>query len=294
MVRASEAAGPLVIIGGAEDQNGEARILREFLRLAGGVSSRVLVITVASEAQMEVGQHYSEIFNRLGAEEVRALAINKRGEANSRAAVEAVERATGVFFTGGNQLRITRLLGGTKLDTLLHKRNEKGLVLAGTSAGAAMMSTVMVIGGRPEPAFRISIAELSPGMGFIEGVLIDQHFEERGRLRRLLLAVAHYPHEIGLGVDENTAVIARDQMLEVIGHGSVTIIDAGEMSYTNLASINKDDILTLCGIKIHILAEGNRFDLRNRTPLIESDSQEIEKTKETKSAENRRRAIFED
>lgn len=262
--------GPLVIIGGSEDHNEERKILREFVNLSGPDAS-IVIITVASELQAEVGNRYVEVFNRLGCNKVRVLTINKRGDANARSAVEAIENATGVFFTGGNQLRITRLLGGTKLDTALHRKHEKGLVLAGTSAGAAMMSTVMVTGGRVETAFRVGIVELNSGMGFINGVLIDQHFEERGRLRRLLLAVAQYPHEIGLGIDENTAIIVRDQKFEVLGQGSVTVVDAGGMTYTNLPSLKNDDILTLCGVKIHILSEGYHFDLRNRVPLIEEN-----------------------
>ena len=263
--------GPLVIIGGSEDHNEERKILREFVNLAGGSAASIVIIAVASELQAEVGSRYVEVFNRLGANNVRLLTINKRGDANTRSALDAIANATGVFFTGGNQLRITRLLGGTKLDTALHRKHEDGLVLAGTSAGAAMMSTVMVTGGRNETAFRVGIVELGSGMGFINGVLIDQHFEERGRLRRLLLAVAQHPHEIGLGIDENTAIIVRDQKIEVLGHGSVTVVDAGGMTYTNLASLKNEDILTLCGVKIHILSEGYRFDLRNRVPLIEEN-----------------------
>ena len=264
-------AGPLVIIGGSEDQREDRKILHEFVNLSGGPDASIVVITVASELQEEVGNRYVEVFKRLGSNKVRALTINKRGNANTRSAIEAIENATGVFFTGGNQLRITRLLGGTKLDTVLHRKHEAGLVLAGTSAGAAMMSTVMVTGGRTETAFRLGIVELGSGMGFINGVLIDQHFEERGRLRRLLLAVAQHPHEIGLGIDENTAIVVRDQEFEVLGNGSVTVVDAGGITYTNLTSLKDHDLITLCGVKIHILSEGYHFDLRNRVPLIEED-----------------------
>jgi len=156
--------GPLVIVGGSEDHNEERKILREFVNLSGPDAS-IVIITVASESQAEVGSRYVDVFNRLGCDKVRVLTINKRGDANTRGAVEAIENATGVFFTGGNQLRITRLLGGTKLDTALHRQHERGLVLAGTSAGAAMMPTLMVTGGRAETAFRIGIVELGSGMG---------------------------------------------------------------------------------------------------------------------------------
>jgi cyanophycinase len=269
-------AGALVIIGGAEEKTGECEILRRFVELAGGGSARIVVIAVASEYPAEVAASYVDIFTRLGVESVRKLGVSHRGHANNPHAVEAIEKATGVFFTGGNQIRITSLLGGTKLDTVLHRRHEEGLVLAGTSAGAAMMSSVMIIGGLTENFFRAGIVELSAGMEFISGVLIDQHFEQRGRLRRLLSAVAQHPHDIGLGIDENTAAVVRDGILEVIGENTVTVIDAGELSFTNLPNLHENDILTLCGVKIHILARGYRFDLRNREPLIEQELAENE------------------
>lgn len=269
-------AGALVIIGGAEDKTGALEVLTRFVTLAGGTQARIVVIAVASEFPQETAASYVDVFTRLGAQSVRRLAISHRGHANSPHAVEAIERATGVFFTGGNQVRITNLLGGTKLDTALHRRHEEGLVLAGTSAGAAMMSSVMIIGGLTENIFRVGIVELSAGMEFITGVLIDQHFEQRGRLRRLLSAVAQHPHDIGLGIDENSAAVVRDGILEVVGENTVTVIDAGELSFTNLPSLNENDILTLCGVKIHILARGYRFDLRNREPLIEQEPAEKE------------------
>jgi cyanophycinase len=273
--------GPLVIIGGAEDKTGDCEILRRFVDLAGGRNARISVIAVASEYPSEVAATYVDVFNRLGAASVKALGICTRGLANNPYAVEAIENATGVFFTGGNQVRITSLLGGTKLDTVLHRRHEEGMVLAGTSAGAAMMSSVMIVGGLTQNFFRVGIVELSPGMEFILGVLIDQHFEQRGRLRRLLSAIAQHPHDIGLGVDENTAAVVTDGILEVIGENTVTIVDAGELSFTNLPNLDENDILTLCGVKIHILAHGYRFDLRNREPLIQ-ESLESERVLESK------------
>jgi cyanophycinase len=274
-------AGPLVIIGGAEDKTGESEVLRRFVDLAGGSAARIVVIAVASEYPAKVAASYVDAFTRLGVESARKLGISHRGHANHPHAVEIIEKATGVFFTGGNQVRITNMLG-TKLDTVLHRRHEDGLVLAGTSAGAAMMSSVMIIGGLTENYFRVGLVELSAGMEFISGVLIDQHFEQRGRLRRLLSAVAQHPHDIGLGIDENTAAVVRDGILEVIGENTVTVIDAGELSFTNLPNLSEQDILTLCGVKIHILARGYRFDLRNREPLIE-EAAESEKILETNS-----------
>jgi cyanophycinase len=264
--------GQVVIIGGAEDRGGEAGVLREFVRLAGGERARISIIAVASENASEVAASYAEVFRRLGAAQAHALKIGGRNDADDPETIAAAGRATGVFFTGGNQVRITRTLGGTRLDTLLHKRHAEGLVLAGTSAGAAMMSSVMITGGPPVSTLRAGGVELGPGMEFVPGVLIDQHFEERGRMRRLLSAVAQHPHDIGLGIDENTAAVISDHRLEVIGAGTVTIIDAGHLTYTNLDELEKDDLLAICGVRVHILPAGHRFDLQNREPVARADS----------------------
>jgi cyanophycinase len=275
------APGPLVIIGGAEDKEGGSEVLREFVRLAGGARARVLVMAVASEQQAILSNVYTEVFRRLGVEEVRTLGISHRERANSGIAVEAVERATGVFFTGGSQLRITRLLGGTLLDRALHRRHAAGLVLAGTSAGAAMMSSIMITGGPHTASPRVGNVELGPGMEFLPGVLIDQHFEERGRLRRLLVAVAQNPHDLGIGIDEDTAVVVHDGSFEVVGRGTVTVIDAGDLTFTNLNSLERDDLLTICGVKIHILSAGYRFNLEERSPVIPDAPERIAEVVET-------------
>jgi cyanophycinase len=260
--------GPLVIIGGAEDRQGESVVLREFVRLAGGAGARVVVIAVASEQQATLTGIYAEVFKRLGAGEVRALGVPHRERANSDSVVEAIERATGVFFTGGSQLRITRLLGDTRLDRALHRRHERGLVVAGTSAGAAMMSGVMITGVQPAAPHRAGTVELGRGMEFLPGVLIDQHFEERGRLRRLVAAVAQNPHDLGIGIDEDTAIVVEGGVFRVVGKGAVTVVDAGQLSYTNMGVIKPGDPLSIYDLRIHILSAGHGFDLRNRVPLI--------------------------
>jgi cyanophycinase len=263
-----ERPGPLVIIGGGEDREEEAAVLREFVRLAGGAGARVLVIAVASERQAQLAGVYTELFRRLGAAEVRALGIAHRERANSQVAEEAVARSTGVFFTGGSQLRITRLLGGTLLDRALHRRHRSGLVLGGTSAGASMMSAVMITGDAPAAPPRGGAVQLGRGMEFLPGVLIDQHFEERGRLRRLITAVAQNPHDLGLGIDEDTAVVVRRGRFEVFGSGTVTVVDASDLTYTNLHDSDRSRPLTICGVKIHILSAGDRFDLEGRAPVL--------------------------
>jgi cyanophycinase len=266
--KAGARSGPLVIIGGAEEREGDCEILREFARLAGGARARLVIISVASDAPEEIAAIYASTFRRLGLRAVRALDIAGRADANADAAVKAIRDATGVFFTGGNQLRITRLLGGTRLDTALHARREEGLVLAGTSAGAAMMSSVMIVGSAPTMTLRAGMVELGSGLGFLPGVLIDQHFEQRGRLRRLLAAIAQHPHELGLGIDENTAAVVEGHALEVFGAGSVTVVDAGGLTHTNLAEAERHELLAICGVRIHVLPAGYRFDLQNREPIL--------------------------
>lgn len=261
-------AGRLVIIGGAEERDGKSEVLREFVRLAGGPRARVRIISVASDAPEEVASGYIKTFKRLGVRDVRALDIAGRADADAEPASEAVREATAVFFTGGNQLRITSMIGGTRLDATLHRCHEEGLLVAGTSAGAAMMSSVMIVGSAPQMTLRAGMVELGPGLGFLPGVLIDQHFEQRGRLRRLLAAIAQHPHELGVGIDENTAAVVEGHTLEVSGGGSVTIIDAGDISHTNLGEAEHHELLAICGVRVHVLPAGYRFDLRKREPLL--------------------------
>ena len=265
----SETQGQLVIIGGAEDKDGDCIILREFVRRAGGVKARIVVMTVATELPREVGEDYTKVFERLGVEEVRIVDTVTREDASSSSYLEAIEKATGVFFTGGDQARITSILKDTEIDKLLHKRFAEGIAIAGTSAGAAMMPDVMIVEGDSETNPRIEIVEMDRGMGFLPGVVIDQHFAERGRLGRLLSAVAQQPVVLGFGIDENTALVVNNNELEVIGEGAVTVIDVSAITHTNLDQILKDEDLALCGVKLHILPHGYRFDLASRQPILD-------------------------
>jgi cyanophycinase len=280
----SKEPGSLVIIGGAEDKEGRCEILQEVVRMAGGSHARVVVMTVATEVPLEVGSKYLEVFHRLGVADVRTFDVSSRENANALSAVKAIEEATCVFFTGGDQIRITELLGGTKVDALLHKRFEEGMLLAGTSAGASMMSSTMIVEGEPETNPRIGIVEMAPGMEFIQGVVIDQHFAQRGRLGRLLSAVAQYPHHLGLGIDENTAVVVeKNQTFRVIGSGAVTVVDAGALTYSNVRGLRENDDLALCGITLHILPNGYKFHLRDRVPIIETAERNSSKSEGTRS-----------
>lgn len=262
----------LVIIGGAEDREGDCTILREFVRRAGGVNARIVVMTVATELPREVGDDYTRVFERLGAEDIRIVDTVERDDASSATYLEAIEKATGVFFTGGNQARITSVLKDTEIDKLLHRRLAEGIVIGGTSAGAAMMPDVMIVEGDSETNPRIEIVEMEPGMAFMPGVVIDQHFAQRGRIGRLLSAVTQQPVNLGFGIDENTAVVVTDNQFEVVGEGAITVIDVSGITHTNLGQILKDEDLALCDVKLHILPHGYRFDLATRRPIVDGQA----------------------
>jgi cyanophycinase len=261
--------GQLVIIGGAEEKNGDAVILREFVRRAGGVQAKIIIMTAATELPRETGEKYIDVFRRLGASEVRIIDTETREDASSPIALEAIDKATGIFFTGGDQARITSTIKDTEIDAAIHKRYSEGAVVAGTSAGAAIMPDKMIVEGDSQTNPRIEIVEMGPGLGFLPGVVIDQHFSERGRLGRLISALVQEPVVLGFGIDENTAIVVSDGQVEVIGEGSVTIVDESEGTYNNLNQILKDEPLAVCGVKLHILPHGHKFDLKTRQPILD-------------------------
>ncbi|GAB4370326.1 MAG: cyanophycinase [Elainellaceae cyanobacterium] len=261
--------GQLVIIGGAEDKEGECRILREFVRRAGSTEARIVVMTVATGLPGEVGEQYTRIFEKMGVANVRVVDTANRDDANDSGALDAVNEATGVFFTGGDQARITECLKGTELHELLHKRFAEGLVIAGTSAGAAMMPDMMIAEGESQTNPRMEVVRMEEGMGFLPEVVIDQHFAERGRLGRLLSAVTQQPVVLGFGIDENTAIIVDGDIIEVIGEGAVTVIDISNILHCNLSELLRDEPLALCGAKLHILPQGYRFNLKERMPILD-------------------------
>lgn len=261
-------SGPLVIIGGAEQKRGDCSVLKEFVHLAGGGRANIVVLPLASEIPKEVGAAYIHVFGKLGAGHVCVLHITSRDDANDPEINAIIARATGIFFTGGDQVRITRLLGGTRLDSLLHQRHRDGVTIGGTSAGATMMSAIMIVGDIPNVPLRVGMTEIYPGMDFLPGTVIDQHFEQRGRLRRLLSAVAQYPHHIGIGIDEDTALVVIGDQFKVIGEGAVTVIDMGSLAHTNLPSLGTGDLLALCGITTHILPAGYCYNLTTRGCIV--------------------------
>lgn len=266
-MKLTEARGKLVAVGGAEDRKGDCVILKEFIRMAKGAKARIVIMTTATNEPKEMAAEYKAAFKRLGVDEVQAVDVSRREDAFSEAAIETVRHATGLYFSGGDQLHVTSLMGGTPLHALIHERYGKGLVIGGTSAGAAMMSNSMIISGDAEEPPKLEGVQLGPGMDLLVGTVIDTHFSQRGRHGRLITVVAHYPQDLGLGIDENTAMLVDKGEFEVIGEGSVTVIDGGTMSYSNLPYTEEGRVLSLHGITLHVLSAGDRFDLRNRKPI---------------------------
>ncbi|MDI9641518.1 cyanophycinase [Geitlerinema splendidum] len=265
---AKQAQGQLVIIGGAEDKDGDCKILREFVRLSGGLDAKIVVMTVATELPREVGDNYIRVFERLGVKDVRIADTTDREDARSSTILESIDKATGVFFTGGDQARITDTLKGTEIHKALLKRYRDGITVGGTSAGASMMSATMIVEGDSETHPRLEIVETDEGMSFLPEVVIDQHFSQRGRIGRLLAAVARKPHLLGLGIDENTAVVVSNHQLEVIGEASCTIVDLKGSSHSNIDTLLRDENLALCDVKLHVLPDGYKFDLATRSPIL--------------------------
>jgi cyanophycinase len=258
--------GPLLVIGGAEQMNAPSdSILSRFVELAGGRSAHIVVIATASAEPQIREVEYQQVFTRLGAGRVTPLRLDDREHASSPEAAAAIMTATGVFFTGGDQRRITTVLGGSRVDTVLHSRVAEGMVVAGTSAGAAMMSGTMIIGGT-DASVGTDAVRTAPGLEFLPGVLIDMHFASRGRLNRLLSAVAMYPHELGLGIDEDTAILVTGDRFEVIGAGSVTVIDAGPAARIG-TPLDGDGPIAVYGMALHVLPAGHQFHLTGRRPL---------------------------
>jgi len=262
------AEGTLLIIGGAEDKEGDCEILREFVRLAGRRGGPLVIMTAATQYPQKVSNEYVKIFRRLGTEKVICLDISSRQQAQLSSSAKTIMAAGGIFFTGGDQLRITSLLGGTEVDFALHEAYRKGTIIAGTSAGASVMSATMIIGGDEDSSPYQGSISMGPGMGLVHQVVIDQHFAQRGRLGRLVSAVAQQPAILGIGIDEDTAVIIDSRnLMQVIGSQTVTVVDGNCCEHTNISEAEITQPLALTAITVHILPGGYGFDLLDRRAL---------------------------
>lgn len=261
--------GHLLVIGGAEDKYNERRILKKFLSLAGNEKAEVLIVPVASDFPEFAADVYTQAFRNLGVANPRVLRATSRQDVFDADENALLDGVTGVFITGGDQMRLVSLLGGTKFATKLrHLVADTDVVVAGTSAGAAGMSTSMIVRGESTPHPHKNSVRLSPGLGFLKNIIIDQHFTERGRISRLMTAVSYNPYNLGIGIDENTAIILdKEGNLEVYGSGSVTICDGSQISYNEIAEVDDYEAFSVYGVQLHVLRDGLYFDYFNRKPI---------------------------
>jgi cyanophycinase len=261
--------GHLLVIGGAEDKYNERRILKKFLELAGGEQAEVLIVPVASDFPEFASDIYVQAFRRLGVANPRVLRATSRQDVVSIDADALLDGVTGVFITGGDQMRLVSIIGGTPFaQKLRHMASETALVLAGTSAGAAGMSTSMIVRGESTPHPQKDSVRLSPGLGFLKNIIIDQHFTERGRISRLVTAVSYNPYNLGIGIDENTMIILdKEGTLEVFGAGTVTIVDGSQITYNEIAEVGDHQSFSVCGVNLNILGDGLLYDYFARVPI---------------------------
>jgi cyanophycinase len=259
--------GHLIVIGGAEDKVRDRVILSRFVALAGGRDARIAVVATASSFAVEVAERYREVFTDLGAARVDPILAQARPAANDETLARLAGAASGIFLTGGNQLRLSSTIGGTRLSRAIEERYHAGAVVGGTSAGASALSTHMIAFGASGLTPKQRMAQVSAGLGLLPGVIIDQHFQQRNRLGRLLMLVAQNPSLLGIGIDEDTAgVVTPDQVFEVIGRGSVTLVD-GAGAETDAWEVAGHRPLMISNVVMHSLPAGYRFDLRRRVRI---------------------------
>ena len=256
--------GFIVPIGGAEDKVGGEAILRRFVKVCGKRDARIAVIPTASELR-STGRRYEEIFRELRASKVWVLPFETRKQCEDPEELALLEKANGVFITGGSQLRLGTTLGGTTVAKTLRIMNARGAHVAGTSAGAAFLSEHMIAYGDEGATPRAGMVALAPGLGLTNRIVVDQHFRQRDRLGRLLTALAFNPFAVGLGLDEDTAAfIGPDESLEVVGSGAVTIVDPSSLEFSSMDAVKAGEPVSLVGIKLHIIAQGGTYNLHTR------------------------------
>lgn len=256
--------GPLIIIGGHEDKQGEKIILKAVAdRLKGG---RLVLATIASHQPAGYFETYQQAFGALGVHDLVELYVEDRAEAHQAEKLTLLDGATGVFFSGGDQLRISSQIGDTPIEARIREIWRDGGVLAGTSAGASVMSDTMMVRGSSAETHRIGDLQMSPGLGLVRDTIIDQHFAERGRIGRLLGAVAQSPRVLGLGIDEDTAIILEGDDFKVIGSGAVYVVDAEGVTASNVAEARPERALSIFDVRLHVLASGDGLNLDTRRP----------------------------
>lgn len=254
--------GNLIIIGGAEDKHGESSILKSVVEVTGGSDAKLMILTTATEKPQEMGNEYRNVFKKLGIGSIDVLDINTREEANNEENAKRISQCTGVFFTGGDQLRITSIIGGTSVHKALKEAYARGVVIIGTSAGASVMSTTMIVDGNNNDPARKCTLKMAPGLDLLEEAIIDQHFDQRGRIGRLLCGVAENPDMLGIGIDEDTAVrVYPDAHFDVLGTNSVMVIDGKTIKSSNVSELKPDELLAITNVTLHVLPSGYGYDM---------------------------------
>jgi cyanophycinase len=250
-------------IGGAEDKLDDKIILSAFAQLAGGKAARIAIVPTASSIET-AGLRYKALFLGMGVESAEVVYIGDRDDANSDETLELVHQATGIFLTGGNQMRLSSIIGGTRFEEVVRERNNQGVVVAGTSAGASILSAHMVAMGASGGTPKLRMAQMVAGFGLIDNIIIDQHFRQRDRIGRLLALVAANPRLLGVGIDEDTSAMIDDRgVIEVIGRHSLTIVDGSEM-FSDIFKVKAYGEITVSNAKLHVLTPGRRFDTVSR------------------------------
>jgi len=257
--------GYLIPIGGAEEKLRHAKILRRFTSIAGGDDARIAIIPTASRME-DTASRYEAIFRDFGVGTIDSLPFEERADCKNPEYLQILERATGVFLTGGNQLRLSTTLGGTPVADMIRERHQSdGLHVAGTSAGASFMAEHMIAGGEEGSTPRSDMVTLVPGLGLTHSMIVDQHFRQRDRLGRLLTSIAYNPRPIGIGLDEDTAAfVGPDHKFEVVGSGALTIVDPSEMEFSSMDSAKRHDPVCLINIRLHVLVDGGTYDIETR------------------------------
>jgi cyanophycinase len=267
-----EERGYIIPIGGSENKDTHPVILERVLALAGGRDANIVIVPTASRLE-ETGLFYERIFITLGAGDVSSIPIATRSDCNNPEFAERCAQASGIFLTGGNQLRLSSILGGTAVAQMIRRKNATGTLVAGTSAGASIMSEHMLAGGDSDKGPSGGGVVLAPGLGLTNAAVIDQHFSQRNRLGRLLSAVSLNPFLLGMGIDEDTAAfIDPHGVVEVVGSGTVTIVDGSKMSYSSAHSVSPTQGIGMIGLKLDILDEGCRYHLTRREAFPPGES----------------------
>ena len=264
MLDSAHQRGTLFAVGGREARRGKSAVLSQFVSLCGGPTARLMVLSTASREPQKRVAEYQLAFSTLGVNDLSFFHQDQRREASDSNLLAAAERADGVFFTGGSQLKLVSTIGGTPLESILRERHRQGLHLGGTSAGASALSTVMIARGTGRSTARLSSIRMSAGLGFLTRIIVDQHFRERDRFGRLLAAVLCNPSMLGFGLDEDTAFAldARDRV-SVTGKGTLTIVDGTQLEATNIDEVMDDKPAAFSGMRMHVLSAGWTYDLPN-------------------------------